>query len=118
MSPPDSTVFVVDDHRGTRKSLCYLIESAGLKAEAYPSAKDFLGAYHPSRVGCLVLDVQMPEMTGLQLLEELAARGDCRPAIIITGHGDVPLAVRAMKASAVDFLQKPFNDRDLLERIQ
>ena len=118
MLPHDSTVFVVDDHGGIRKSLRFLIESAGLQTEGYASAEAFLGDYQPSRVGCLVLDVQMPGMTGLQLLEELAEQGDYRPAVVITGHADVTTAVRAMKAGAVDFLQKPFDDEDLLERVQ
>jgi two-component system response regulator FixJ len=118
MLPPDSTVFVVDDHGGIRKSLRFLIESAGLQTEGYASAEAFLDNYQPFRVGCLVLDVQMPGMTGLQLLEELAEKGDYRPAVVITGHGDVTTAVRAMKAGAVDFLQKPFDDEDLLERVQ
>jgi two-component system, LuxR family, response regulator FixJ len=118
MQPPDSTVFVVDDHGGIRKSLRFLIESAGLHTEGYASAEEFLGNYQPNRVGCLVLDVQMPGMTGLQLLEELAEHGDYRPAVVITGHADVTTAVRAMKAGAVDFLPKPFDDEDLLERVQ
>jgi len=118
MQPHDSTVFVVDDHGGIRKSLRFLIESAGLHTEGYASAEQFLGTYQPNRVGCLVLDVQMPGMTGLQLLEELAEHGDYRPAVVITGHADVTTAVRAMKAGAVDFLPKPFDDEDLLERVQ
>lgn len=118
MLPHESTVFVVDDHGGIRKSLRFLIESAGLQTEVYSSAEEFLGNYQPDRIGCLVLDVQMPGMTGLQLLEELAEHGDYRPAVVITGHPDITTAVRAMKAGAVDFLPKPFDDEDLLERVQ
>lgn len=110
-------VFVVDDHSGMRKSLCYLIEAAGLAVETYATARDFLDNHDPARRGCLVLDMRMPGMTGLDLLDELATRGDVRPAIMITGFGSVPTAVRAMKAGAIDFLEKPFDDDELLERI-
>lgn len=114
----EPVVFVIDDHPGMRKSLQYLIETAGLKVETYPTARDFLDSYDPARRGCLVLDMRMPGMTGLDLLDELANRGDARPAIMITGFGNVPTAVRAMKAGAIDFLEKPFDDDELLERIQ
>jgi FixJ family two-component response regulator len=118
MQQHDSTVFVVDDHQGIRKSLRYLMESADLKVEAFGSAEEFLETYDSSRTGCLVVDVYMPGMTGVQLLEQLAMRGDQRPAIVISGQGDIPMAVRAMKVGAVDFLQKPFEDEDLLERVR
>lgn len=114
---PDPVVFVIDDHLGMRKSLCYLISSAGLPVESYPSAREFLDNYDANRCGCLVLDMRMPGMTGLDLLDELATRGDARPAIMITGFGSVPTAVRAMKAGAIDFLEKPFDDDELLERV-
>lgn len=113
-----STVFVIDDHGGIRKSLRYLMESAGLDVEVFECAEDFLGAYQPARPGCLVTDVYMPGMTGVQLLEKLACNGDFRPAILISGQGDIPTAVRAMKVGAVDFLEKPFEDDELLERVQ
>jgi RNA polymerase sigma factor (sigma-70 family) len=113
----DPVVFVIDDHPGMRKSLRYLIEAAGLKVETYGTAQEFLDSYDAARRGCLVLDMRMPGMTGLDLLDELAARGDARPAIMITGFGSVPTAVRAMKAGAIDFLEKPFDDEELLERI-
>lgn len=113
-----STVFVIDDHGGIRKSLRYLMESAGLRVEVYPCAEAFLGAYRPDRPGCLVADVYMPGMTGVELLETLARNGDFRPAILISGRGDVPTAVRAMKSGAVDFLEKPFEDEALLERVR
>lgn len=118
MQPHDSTVFVIDDHGGIRKSLCYLMESAGLEVEVFECAEDFLGAYQPARPGCLVTDVYMPGMTGVQLLEKLADKGDFRPAILISGQGDIPTAVRAMKVGAVDFLEKPFEDDELLERVR
>lgn len=114
----DSIVFVVDDHGGIRKSLRYLMESAGLEVEVFECAEDFLSAYQPARPGCLVTDVFMPGMTGVQLLEQLAGKGDFRPAILISGQGDIPTAVRAMKVGAVDFLEKPFEDDELLERVQ
>lgn len=114
--PP--VVFVVDDHPGMRKSLRYLIESAGHRVETYATAREFLERYDPSERGCLVLDMRMPGMTGLDLLDELANRSDYRPAIMITGFGSVPSAVRAMKAGAIDFLEKPFDDEELLDRIQ
>lgn len=121
--PPDPdvrppTVVVVDDHPGMRKSLVFLIESVGHGVVAHDSARACLDAWRPGERGCLILDVNMPGMTGLDLLDELARRGDCRPAIIVTGFGNVPTAVRALKAGAVDFLEKPFDDDALLERIR
>lgn len=113
-----STVFVIDDHGGIRKSLRYLMESAGLDVEVFECAEEFLHTYQPARPGCLVTDVYMPGMTGVQLLEKLAGNGDFRPAILISGQGDIPTAVRAMKVGAVDFLEKPFEDDELLERVR
>ncbi len=118
MQPHDPTVFVIDDHGGIRKSLRYLMESAGLDVEVFECAEAFLGAYHAARPGCLVTDVYMPGITGVQLLEILAVKGDFRPAILISGQGDIPTAVRAMKVGAVDFLEKPFEDDELLERVR
>ena len=111
-------MFVVDDQSILLKSLTFLLRSEGFATEAYNSAAAFLDGYDPERPGCLLLDLQMPDMDGLQLLERLAAKGDCRPVIILTGHGDVASAVRAMKAGAVDFLLKPFQREALLERIR
>lgn len=111
-------VFVIDDHPGMRKSLRYLLESAGHRVETFATAREFLADHDPAQRGCLVLDMRMPGMTGLDLLDELANRSDYRPAIMITGFGSVPSAVRAMKAGAIDFLEKPFDDDELLERIQ
>lgn len=118
MSGDDGTVFIIDDQRTMRSSLRRLIETAGIKAEAFDSAEAFLDSYDVQRPGCLLLDLQMPGMSGLQLLERLASRGDGRPVIVLTGHADVPTAVRAMKAGAVDFIQKPFQIPELLERIR
>jgi two-component system, LuxR family, response regulator FixJ len=118
MSKPEPTVFIVDDDQAMRKSLHWLIESVGLSVETYPSAHRFLESYRPGRPGCLVLDMRMPGISGLELQEKLAQQQINLPVIIITGHGDVPMAVRAMKAGAVDFIEKPFNDQLLLDRIQ
>ncbi len=113
-----TTVFVVDDDDGVRTSLGILLDSAGYRAVPFASATDFLSQYDPARPGCLLLDMRMPGMTGMELIQELARRGGFVPVIFITGHGDVPMAVEAMKAGAFDFLQKPFSPRDLLERIE
>ena len=115
---PKPTVFVVDDDTAVRESLRWLIESVGLHVQTYASAREFLDAMEPAQTGCLVLDIRMPGMSGLELQEALAARASSLPVIIITGHGDVPMAVRAMKAGASDFIEKPFNDQMLLDRIQ
>lgn len=114
----NATVFVVDDDSAMRESLCWLIESIGLKACAYDSASAFLDAFDPAVPGCLVVDVRMPGMSGLELHAKLSENENALPVLIITGHGDVPMAVRAMKNGAFDFLEKPFNDQALLERIQ
>ncbi len=114
----DPTVFVVDDDQAVRDSLRWLFESINLKVEMFESAGEFLKACEPSRCGCLVLDVRMPGMSGLDLHESLAAHGITMPVIIITGHADVPMAIRAMKAGSFDFVEKPFNDQMLLESIQ
>lgn len=112
------TVFVVDDDQAIRSSLEWLIESIGLQVETYATADEFMNSYYPGRSGCLLLDVRMPGMSGLELQEHLAQKQIRIPVIIITGHGDVPMAVRAMKSGAVDFIEKPFNDELLLESIR
>ena len=112
------TVYVVDDDAAMRKSLRWLVESVGLKVETYGSATEFLDAVTPDMIGCLILDVRMPGMSGLDLQEQRGEGGISLPAIIITGHADVPMAVRALKAGAYDFIEKPFNDQVLLERVQ
>ena len=113
-----ATVFVVDDDQAMRNSLKWLIESVGVAVESFSSADAFLAAYEPGRPGCLVLDVRMPGMSGLELQEHLSSQNIRVPAVIITGHGDVPMAVRAMKAGAIDFIEKPFNDEALLDAIR
>lgn len=113
-----ATVFVVDDDQAMRNSLKWLIESVGVQVESFSSADDFLAQYQAGRAGCLVLDVRMPGMSGLELQEHLVERNIHIPVVIITGHGDVPMAVRAMKAGAIDFIEKPFNDEALLDAIR
>ena len=112
------TVFVVDDDQAMRNSLQWLIESVAMQVETYDSATAFINSYYPGRSGCLLLDVRMPGMSGLELQEYLAENQISIPVIIITGHADVPMAVRAMKAGAIDFIEKPFNDELLLESIR
>lgn len=114
----EPTVYVVDDDPAMRSSLRWLIESVGLAVRTCSSAPEFLRTYHPSDPGCLVLDVRMPWMSGLDLQAELAARKIHIPILIITGYAEVPLAVRAMKAGAFDFIEKPFSDQTLLDRIR
>jgi FixJ family two-component response regulator len=107
-------VHLVDDDAALRDSLQWLLESAGYRVASHASAEDFLAAYDPAQPGCLVLDIRMPGMSGLELQDELA-RKDCPiPIIFITGHGDVPTAVSAMKKGAIQFLEKPFNDQVFL----
>ncbi len=113
-----ATVFVVDDDQAMRNSLKWLISSVGLPVEVFASADDFLRGHQSGRPGCMLLDVRMPGMSGLELQEVLGEKGITLPVIIITGHGDVPMAVRAMKAGAIDFIEKPFNDEMLLEGIR
>ena len=115
--PDEATVFVVDDDPAMRESLRWLIESVGLAVEAYPSAQRFLEAYDSAKTGCLVLDVRMPGMGGLDLQTELATRKTDLPIIVITGYAEVSMAVRAIKGGAIDFIEKPFNDQLLLDRI-
>lgn len=112
------TVFVVDDDEAMRNSLRWLIESAELQVETFDSAQAFLDGYYPGRSGCLLLDVRMPGMNGLELQSQLWSRDITLPVIVITGHGDVAMAVKAMKAGALDFIEKPFNDETLLDSIQ
>lgn len=115
---PQPTVFVIDDDEAVRASLRLLLKSVGLPATAYCSAQEFLSGYDPRHPGCVVLDVRMPGMSGLELQQILNVRGATVPVIFITGHGDIPMAVEAMQHGAFDFLQKPFRDQDLLDRVQ
>ena len=109
------TVFVVDDDEEVRDAMKRLMNSVGLTVETYASAEDFLAQFDPARPGCLLLDVRMEGMSGLDLQKRLALEEVQPPIIIITGHGDVPMAVRAVKAGAVDFIEKPFNEQVLLD---
>jgi len=118
MPPQAPTIFVVDDDEGVRNSLRFLLKSVGLAARTLASAREFLDTYRQSEPGCLVLDVRMPGMSGLELQQQLNLRGATIPVIFITGHGDIPMAVEAMQHGAFDFLQKPFRDQDLIDRIQ
>jgi two-component system response regulator FixJ len=114
----EPVVFVVDDDEAVRNSLRLLLKSIGMPAVAYASAEEFLAGYDDEQPGCIVLDVRMPGMSGPELQDELNRRGALIPVIFITGHGDVPMAVEAMRHGAVDFMQKPFSDKDLVGRIQ
>ena len=117
MSAAESTVFVIDDEPSVRKSLGRLLKAAGYRVEAFTSAREFLQRDPNVGVGCLVLDVQMPDLNGLELQRALTETGRHVPIIFITGHGDIPMSVRAMKGGAIDFLSKPFDAKDLLEAI-
>jgi len=111
------TVFIVDDDPGMRKSLGRLLESVNLPMETFASAKEFLESYEVDRPGCLILDVRMPEMSGLELQQEMAERRIFLPVIVVSGHADVNTAVRAMKLGSFDFIEKPCPPQYLLERI-
>lgn len=111
-------VYIVDDDPALRDSLKWLLESVGLQAASYARPQDFLENYPRGQAGCLLLDVRMPEMSGLHLQQRLPELGIHLPVIIITGHGDVPMAVTAMKHGALDFIEKPFNDQLLLDCVQ
>jgi FixJ family two-component response regulator len=112
------TVFIVDDDQAVRDAIRWLMEQVKLKVQVFASADEFLANYIPGTRGCIILDIRMPGMSGLELQERLKAAKALIPIIIITGHGDVPIAVRAMKGGAIEFLQKPFNDQLLLDTVQ
>lgn len=114
----EATVFIVDDDAPTRESLRNLIRSVGLRVELFASAQEFLQSQHPDTPSCLVLDVRLPGLSGLDLQRRTTEAGLEIPIIFVTGHGDIPMTVRAMKAGAVEFLTKPFRDQDLLDAIQ
>jgi FixJ family two-component response regulator len=118
MSETDAMVFVVDDDAPMRESLKNLIRSVGLQVELFASAQEFLRSKRPNLPSCLVLDVRLPGLSGLDLQKRTGDAGIEIPIIFITGHGDIPMSVRAMKAGAVEFLTKPFRDQDLLDAIQ
>jgi two-component system response regulator FixJ len=111
------TIFVVDDDSAVRDALKLLLRSVGQSVETYGAGSEFLESYSEDRPGCLVLDIRMPGMSGLELQQKLNEKHSILPIIFITGHGDVPMAVEAMQAGAVDFIQKPFRDQDLIDRI-
>ncbi len=112
-----STVYIVDDDQAIRHAMELLMRSVGLDYEIFHSADDFLSKHSNDRAGCLVLDIRMPGLGGLELQEKLNDTGSTLPIIFITGHGDVPMAVEAMQKGAVDFIQKPFRDQELLDRV-
>lgn len=114
----EPTVFIVDDDEALRAALARLLESVALRSHSFASSQEFLDGYDPRQPGCLLLDVRMPGMSGLELQETLVARKITLPVIILTGHADVPMAVRALKQGAFDFIEKPFQSQLLLERIQ
>jgi FixJ family two-component response regulator len=118
MTEADGIVFVVDDDASIRESLKNLIRSVGLRVETLVSAQEFLGSKRPDAPGCLVLDVRLKGLSGLDLQKRMAEVGITVPIIFITGHGDIPMSVQAMKAGAVEFLTKPFRDQDLLDAVQ
>jgi FixJ family two-component response regulator len=114
----EPTVYIVDDDPDMRDSLHWLMRTVGLHAEVYGSASEFLDGFAADGPGCLVFDVRMPGTSGLDLYEELVARGEGMPVIFITAYADVPMAIRAMKSGAIEFVEKPFNRQDLLDRVQ
>jgi FixJ family two-component response regulator len=116
--PVSPTVFVVDDDASIREALSSLVRSIGLSVETFSSAKEFLRHKRSEAPGCLVLDVRLPGLSGMELQRELAAANNKIPIVFITGHGDIPMSVRAMKDGALEFLTKPFRDQDLLDAVQ
>ncbi len=117
MTTTKPMIYIVDDDTGMLRALTALLSTVGFDVSPFPSATEFLAKMNGDRHGCVVLDVRMPEMSGLELQQHLNKKGSILPVIFITGHGDIPMAVQAMKAGAFDFLQKPFRDQDLIDRI-
>jgi len=113
-----STLFVVDDDQDIRRAICRLAQAEGLAAEGYASAPEFLEHYDPQRPGCIVLDIRMPGMNGLELQRALSILGTCPPIIFVSAHGEIPLAMQAMRDGAVDFIPKPYSPSALVERIR
>jgi FixJ family two-component response regulator len=118
MNASHSTVFLLDDEPGMLKALTRLLKAEGFTVQAFTSAKTFLESYRPEILGCLVLDVAMPELNGLELQQHLTRSGFLLPIVFLTGHGDIPMSVQAIKAGAVDFLTKPVKDADLLRAVR
>ncbi|WP_342643949.1 response regulator FixJ [Rhodoligotrophos ferricapiens] len=113
----DKLIYVIDDDEAVRESLSFLLASAGLAVRTHESATEFLSAFDSRRCGCVVTDVRMPEMSGLDLLKEVKARDSRLPVIVMTGHGDIPMAVDAMKHGALDFIEKPFDDEVIISAV-
>jgi two-component system, LuxR family, response regulator FixJ len=118
MNAVTPTVYIVDDEEPVADSIAMLLKTVGLRTRIYNDARAFLDEYRPEQPGCLLLDVRMPRLSGLEVQQELIRRNVTLPVIFITGHGDVPMAVEAMRAGALDFIQKPFNDDELIRRVQ
>ena len=115
--PPEPTVCIVDDDDGMRRALDTLLRTVGYKTAVFSRPSEFLAGFNADTPGCLVLDIRMPEMSGLELQQKLNNLGSMMPVIFVTGHGDVPMAVQAMKEGAFEFIQKPFREQELLDRI-
>jgi FixJ family two-component response regulator len=118
MSDRANIVYIVDDDDAVRDSLCFLLKSVGINGNGFSSGNEFLEAYDPDWQGCILLDIRMPGISGMEVQRQLAERNCPLPIIFITGHGDIPMAVEAMHLGAYDFIQKPFHDQELLDRIQ
>jgi FixJ family two-component response regulator len=115
---PTPVIYIVDDDNGMRTSLAWLLESVGVKSEGFANATDFLRAFDPDVPACLVLDVRMPETGGFDVQTELNRRGATLPIIFVSGHGDIPMSVRALQNGAIDFVEKPYNSQQMLDRVQ
>jgi len=118
MSDAENIVYIVDDDEAVRDSLCFLLKSVGIAGNAFSSGNEFLEAYDLGWQGCILLDIRMPGVSGMEVQRQLSERNCALPIIFITGHGDIPMAVEAMHLGAFDFIQKPFHDQELLDRIQ
>jgi FixJ family two-component response regulator len=118
MTLPAPVIYIVDDDNGMRTSLAWLLESVGVKSEGFANAADFLRAFDPDIPACLVLDVRMPETSGFDVQSELNRRGATLPIIFVSGHGDIPMSVRALQNGAIDFVEKPYNSQQMLDRVQ
>lgn len=118
MNPDMARVYIVEDDDAVRESLQLVLESIGYRVTSFPSANHFIDAWNPEMAGCLVLDIRMPGMNGMELQRRLNERNSILPIIFVTGHGDVPMAVEAMQQGAVDFVQKPYREQELLEKIE
>lgn len=118
MNEVSPLVYIVDDDNGMRTSLAWLLESVGIRSQGFVSAEEFFRAFDVNVPGCLVLDVRMPQTSGFDVQEELNRRGATLPIIFVSGHGDIPMSVRALQQGAIDFVEKPYNSQQMLERVQ